>query len=91
MHRLENNIAATVVLLVATCGSLGAQSIITTYAGTDWIFNGDGKPALSVRFKNPVAITVDPNGNPVVADGAFGIVARRMKWQSGVAPCTGAR
>ena len=58
------------------CGSLTGQNIITTYAGTDWVFNGDGKPALSVRFKNPVAITVDPNGNPVVADSAFGIVAR---------------
>ena len=55
---------------------LSAQNIITTYAGTDWIFNGNGKAALSVRFKQPVAITIDPNGSPVVADTAFGVVAR---------------
>ena len=72
-------IRRTIVPLVALCGSLSAQNIITTFAGTDWIFNGDRQPALSVRFKQPVAITVDPNGNPVVADSAFGVVARINK------------
>ena len=58
------------------CGAVRAQNIITTFAGTDWIFNGDGKPALGAHFKQPSAITVDPKGNPVVVDGYLGIVAR---------------
>src|ERR1700682_152359 len=66
----------TFLALAVLCGAVRAQNVITTFAGTDWIFNGDGKPAVSVFFKNPSAITVDPNGNPVVVDGYFGIVAR---------------
>jgi uncharacterized protein (TIGR03437 family) len=69
--------ASTLILsFTVLCGAVRAQNLITTFAGTDWIFNGDGKPAVSVHFKQPSAITVDLNGNPVVVDGYFGIVAR---------------
>src|ERR1700687_3376128 len=67
---------STFLALAVLCGAGHAQNVITTFAGTDGIFNGEGKPAVSVFFKHPSAITVDPNGNPVVVDGNFGIVAR---------------
>jgi len=53
-----------------------AQGIITTYAGTDWIFHGDGKPALSAVFGGLTGIATDPGANPVMADSYSQVVVR---------------
>jgi sugar lactone lactonase YvrE len=44
--------------------------IITTVAGTAGVagFAGDGGPATSGQLNNPIAITVDPQGNLFIAD-----------------------
>jgi uncharacterized protein (TIGR03437 family) len=72
MRRIIRQILAIAVL----CATGRAQNVITTFAGADFIFDGNGKPAKSVHFKQPSAITIDPNGNPVVVDSFFGVVAR---------------
>ncbi|HEU0124545.1 MAG TPA: hypothetical protein VFQ91_28700 [Bryobacteraceae bacterium] len=56
--------------------SVTAQQIITTFAGTEWVFPGNGRPALSAPFSAVVATTVDPQGRLVVSDGLNHIVAR---------------
>lgn len=62
--------------LALLCGGLGAQGVMTTFAGTDLVFNGDGKAALSVAFNVLGGISLDPGGNPVVVDSYNGVVVR---------------
>ena len=62
--------------MVAVYAVAAAQGIITTYAGTDWIFHGDGKPALSAVFGDLSGIAVDPNGDPVMVDADSNVVVR---------------
>ena len=50
-----------------------AQGIITTSAGTEWVFAGDGKPALDAPLGNINAVTLDRSGNLVVADPGNGV------------------
>src|ERR1700682_3095438 len=49
---------------------------MTTFAGTDLVFNGDGKAALSVPFNILGGISIDHGGNPVVVDSYDGVVVR---------------
>jgi uncharacterized protein (TIGR03437 family) len=52
------------------------QGIITTAAGTDWVFNADGKPALSAPFGKVAYVTLDRLGNPVFSDPGGAVVVR---------------
>jgi hypothetical protein len=52
------------VLWFGLASLLQAQSVLTTFAGTDWVFPGDGKPALNVPIGDLSGITLDPDGNP---------------------------
>src|SRR5438094_8129 len=51
-------------------GLASAQSVITTIAGTDWIFPGDGKPAVNAALGGVLAMGVaaDQDGNFYIAD-----------------------
>src|SRR5579871_1546823 len=53
-----------------------AQSTITTLAGTDYVFNGGGKPATDAPLGLVSAVILDRNGNPVIADPDNCIVFR---------------
>lgn len=66
------------VLAVALSAAphLAAQGTITTFAGTEWVFGGDGKPALSAPLGDVDSVTLDPGGNLVFADPDNAIVAR---------------
>ena len=44
------------------------QNIITTVAGTDSVFNGDGQPALSVPIGSVCGVAVDSAGNIYFTD-----------------------
>ena len=52
-----------------------AQQVLTTFAGADWIFPGNGKPAVDAPLNKTTAITFDPHGRPVFADSDNCIVA----------------
>src|SRR5258706_11217304 len=48
-----------------------AQQVITTFAGTDWIFTDDGKPGVNATLAQPVAVASDSKGNIYIADAAM--------------------
>src|SRR5450755_3333878 len=62
--------------LLLCCAALHAQGVITTFAGTDWVFPGNGKPALNAPLGTINGLTFDPAGNLVIADYDNCIVAR---------------
>src|SRR5262249_33674498 len=45
-----------------------AQSVITTVAGTDWIFPDDGKPAIESSIGRIAALTSDASGTVYLGD-----------------------
>ena len=51
-----------------------AQPVIQTIAGTDLVFQGNGKPAPGVSLGRVARVTVDPNGRPVFADPNYHLV-----------------
>ena len=68
--------SAVVLCLTGTCQFALAQGIITTFAGTESVFTGDGQLALAAAFNVLHGITVDYNGNPVVVDSTDAVVVR---------------
>ena len=55
--------------LMATGALLQAQSTITTIAGNGNAgFSGDGGPAISASFNQPVYVVLDAGGNLIIAD-----------------------
>jgi trimeric autotransporter adhesin len=63
--------------LTAICQHAVAQGVMTTFAGSDWVFPGDGKPALNAPLGFVRGIAIDPfDGNPVFADYQNCIVAK---------------
>ena len=52
------------------------QRVITTYAGTEWVFPGDGKPAINAPLGLLDAVGADGAGNVLVADPQNHVVIR---------------
>jgi trimeric autotransporter adhesin len=50
------------------CQTRGEGQIITTFAGTDWLFRGDGAPAINAPLGGLEGIATDKNGNVFVSD-----------------------
>ena len=63
-------------LACALALSAQAQGIITTVAGTDWVFPGDGKAALDAPLGAVTSVVIDPSGNVIFGDQDNCIVAR---------------
>ncbi len=53
---------------IAIVTALSGQPLITTIAGTGFVFNGDGQPAVKAPIGNVAGITVDPAGNLYFVD-----------------------
>jgi hypothetical protein len=53
----------SIILLSASLGALWAQGTITTFAGRDWLFSGDGKPAVDVPIGGFLEMSVSPQGD----------------------------
>ena len=66
--RLQNGVALCLALS-AGAGLLHAQGVITTVAGTDWIFPGAAAPALAAPIGLPTGLAIDPfSGQPILLD-----------------------
>ncbi|HYL35742.1 MAG TPA: hypothetical protein VEV17_07515 [Bryobacteraceae bacterium] len=54
------------------------QQVITTFAGADWLFPGDGRPALEAPIGGLFSLDVatDRNGNYYICDADNGMVMR---------------
>lgn len=63
-------------LLIIGGSLLSGQSIISTLVGTDWIFPGDGKPALDAPLGRVVSVVVDREGRAVFPDQNNNMVMR---------------
>jgi len=63
-------------LILALAVSAQAQQIITTYAGTEWVFPTTTHPALTSPLSSTLNTTIDREGRLVIADGLNHIVAR---------------
>lgn len=67
-----NTLAAllvTVLALIGMCPAAWAQNlVITTVAGSDFVFRGDGAPATQAQFSQMYDVITDPQGNVLVAD-----------------------
>lgn len=72
---LKRTLAEIALLVVCQTCVLG-QGVITTLAGTEWVFPGNGKPALNAAVGPIVSVTVDHNGNVVFADPGNAVVSR---------------
>ena len=59
---------AAVLLGAAAASPLAAQGIITTLAGADWVFPGDGGPALGAPLGGVSGLSLDAGGNLFIAD-----------------------
>jgi trimeric autotransporter adhesin len=64
---VEGKMKYTAIFLTVSA-IVHAQGVITTFAGTDWVFNANGKPAASAPLGIITGMTVDPAGNPVFVD-----------------------
>ncbi|MBL8209740.1 MAG: hypothetical protein JNK87_03460 [Bryobacterales bacterium] len=64
-----------VLLLCAL--SVRGQGLITTFAGTDWLFPGDGKPAIDAPLGLIYSVAADARGNLYLADSSNHMVFRR--------------
>jgi uncharacterized protein (TIGR03437 family) len=65
-----------VLLFALLPASLAAQNVITTIAGLDPIFNGDGKPAVSVPVGYINGVATDGSGNVYFTDPIEHLVLR---------------
>jgi uncharacterized protein (TIGR03437 family) len=65
-----------VLLLTLLSGLLAAQNVVTTIAGLDAIFDGDGKPAVSVPIGYINGVTTDALGNVYFTDPLEHLVLR---------------
>src|ERR1700730_11963741 len=61
---LPNLTASCAVLF---CGTMFAQTTITTYAGNDAIFAGNGQPAVTAQLAQSTGVAVDSRGNVFIA------------------------
>ena len=85
MHRDRVLHCALLFLLLPV--ALAAQNVITTIAGIDLVFNGDGKPAVNVGIGYINGVATDGSGNVyftdplehlvlrVAADGTLSVIA----------------
>ena len=60
-----NHSLRCLALIAATCVAAQAASTVTTVAGG---YIGDGKPATSASFAEPIGVSRDSQGNLYVSD-----------------------
>ncbi len=63
-------------LLLALAAACHAQSVITTIAGVDPVFNGSGSPAINVPIGYVNGVTIDGSGNAYFTDPLEHLVLR---------------
>ena len=61
-------------ILVGSCA--WAQGIVTTVAGTDYLFPDDGKPALQAHLSTPYGLAFDKQGNLYISDGGLNMILK---------------
>lgn len=52
-----------IAVLLLLSGTVSAQGVISTVVGADWVFNGDGLPALDVPLGEMRGVAAGPDGS----------------------------
>jgi hypothetical protein len=60
----------------AAGGTVRAQGVITTFAGNELVFSGNGKPALGVPLGYIASVAADSSGNFYLTDNSNRMVMR---------------
>lgn len=56
----------TLVIFLFTLSPAFAQNVITTFAGADWLFSGDGRPAINAPLGGTLSLDLAVDRNAVV-------------------------
>src|SRR5438309_7329835 len=62
MFRIKTAEVLCLVYLISVVGA-SAQGVITTFAGTDYVFKSDGKPATAAPLGTVYSVATDRQGN----------------------------
>ena len=73
---LMRAIRRTAVLTLTTTAATLAQGIITTVAGSDYIFPDDNKPAIEAHLAGPEILAADAQGNYYIAEPQLNMVLK---------------
>jgi len=65
---MRRGFSTVVWVLLLSAAPVCGQGIITTVAGSQWVFRGDGGPANSAPLGNVLAVAVDRDGNVFAPD-----------------------
>src|SRR5260370_13268772 len=73
-----NRPMSTLSIFLFTLSPAFAQNVITTFAGADWLFPGDGRPAINAPLGGTLSLdlAVDRNGNYYICDEDNSMVMR---------------
>src|SRR5260370_27353924 len=71
-----------VLVFTLLSGVLAVQNVVTTIAGLDPVFDGDGKPAVSVPIGYVNGVATDGSGNVYFTDPLEHLVLRVALTQS---------
>src|SRR5580693_1176149 len=74
--RLRTGYVRALLLTVLASSAAFPQGVITTFAGTDTTFSGDGQPALNAGLGLITGIAADPSGNVYFNDPDNHVVLR---------------
>jgi trimeric autotransporter adhesin len=67
-HAGFSAVARMLAALLVLASSVGAQQVITTFAGSDFVFSGDGQPGVNVALAQPTSLAFDASGNLYITD-----------------------
>jgi uncharacterized protein (TIGR03437 family) len=73
---MRRSFGAVVWVLLLSAAPLCGQGIITTVAGTTWVFRGDGGPATSAPLGFIAGVAVDSTGNLFAVDAGNNFVVK---------------
>jgi uncharacterized protein (TIGR03437 family) len=70
------NWAVFLCLAAGAWGQVGGSNVVTTFAGTEWTFKGDGLPATRAAISTPVGLGFDRDRRLLIADANNHLVSR---------------
>jgi glucose/arabinose dehydrogenase len=74
--RTLNSSTLIVAVALSTATTVKSQNILTTVAGTDPVFTGEGKRAEGVTLGTIRGVAIDRNGGVLFSDADFGLVLK---------------
>ena len=71
-------LCSLLVLVLLSASPVRAQGVITTVAGSTWLFRGDGGPAIDAPLGNTYGVAVDATGAVYATDSGNCLVVKTL-------------